>query len=180
MTIYQKHVLNDGHVCSNCLARQRRGVTKPVPYKRADVDADRNRVRDEGHFVTSYSERVKQNTHREAVPDAEVRDQMTTFCECGVDSAYVRVWDDRDVDAARLRQLLMNLHATLQAKDFVVDVRQLARRADELYHQLPVAGAAGRGIGPAREDAPTMNDVLEGAVEAGVVQEEAAVNEVPA
>lgn len=180
MTIYQEHVLNDGHVCSNCLARQRREVTKPVPYERADVDGDQNRVRDGDHYVTSYAERVRENTDREAVPDVEVRDQMTTFCECGVDSAYVRVWDDRDVDAARLRQLLKNLFATLEAKDFEVHPRQMARRADELYHELPVAGAAGRGIGPAREGAPTMNDVLEGAVEAGVVQEETAANEVPA
>lgn len=181
MTEFQEHVLNDGHVCMNCLGRIRRDAMRPVRYRNADVDADQNRVQDDGVYVARYTERLPWRTTREDVPDEPVMDAGTTFCECGVSGAYTRIWDDDDVDAAQLRDLLKNLHATLTAKGFDADARQLARRADELYHQLPPAGVPGRGIGPHREGAPTtINEVLAGAVEAALPNDEAARQEVPA
>ena len=181
MTEFQEHVLNDGHVCMNCFGRIRRDAMRPVRYRNADVDADQNRVEDDGVYVASYSERLPWRTTREDVPDEPVMEAGTTFCECGVDGAYVRTWDDDEVDPAHLRDLLENLQATLKAKGYTVNVRQLARRANELYYDLPPAAHPGRGIGPHREGAPTtINEVLAGAVEAGVVEKADSQREVPA
>lgn len=133
MTEYQKHVLNDGHVCMNCLGRIRRDAVRSVQYKNADVDDDQNRVEDEGVYLTSFSERLQWRTVHEDVPDEPVMEAGTTFCDCGVPGAYTRMWDDDDVDAAQLRELLKNLYATLDAKGFDVNSRRPADRADELY-----------------------------------------------
>ena len=127
-------------------------------------------------------ERNKTTTEIGYGPADSVSQVKGVFCdECGLESAHERIWDDADVDAAHLRDLLKNLHATLTAKGFDADARQLARRADELYHQLPPAGVPGRGIGPHREGAPTtINEVLAGAVEAALPNDKAARQEVPA
>ncbi|GAB7010479.1 hypothetical protein [Halorubrum trueperi] len=167
---FQEDVLNDGHVCNNCMGRLRRRAIRSVRYRNADVDAQQNRVQEDGVFVASYSERLRWRTTVDNVPDVPVRDQHQTFCECGSPDAFTRIWGDDDVDAAHLRELLVNLHDTLVAKGFAVDVRQLARGAAEIYHELPPASAPGRGIGPAPVDAPTtINEVLEAATDAGVV-----------
>ncbi|WP_058366647.1 hypothetical protein [Haloparvum sedimenti] len=179
MIDFQEDVLNDGHVCNNCMGRLRRRASRPVRYRNADVDEKQNRVQEEGVFIASYSERLRWRTTVDDVPDVPVRDQHQTFCECGSPDAFTRIWDDADVDAARLRDLVVNLYDTLVAKGYTVDARQLARGADEIYHQLPPASAAGRGIGPAREDTPTtINEVLAGAADAGVL--EAPSTEAPA
>jgi len=174
-----QELLNDPNVCSNCFGQIRRETVRPVQYKHADVDDDQNRVRDGDQYVARYSERLLWRTTREDVPDEPVRDAGTTFCECGASDPFTRIWDDADVDAAHLRDLLKNLCAMLEAKGLTVNHRQLARRANELYHAMPPAGVSGRGIGPHREGAPTtINEVLAGAVEAGVVDEADATQEV--
>ena len=176
-----QELLNDPNVCSNCLGRIRRDAVRPVRYRNADVDADQNRVQDDGVYVARYSERLPWRTTREDVPDEPVRDAGTTFCECGAGDPFTRIWDDDDVDAQYLRDLLKHLYEMLDAKGFDADARQLARRADELYHRLPPAGEPGRGIGPHREGAPTtINEVLEAAVAAALPDEEADRTEVPA
>ncbi|MFC5135480.1 hypothetical protein ACFPJA_12235 [Halorubrum glutamatedens] len=140
MIDFQEDVLNDSHICRNCFALRRRAVEKTLRWEGS----------------TTYHERVRWNTVVDDIPDVPTSESRTLFCECGAPSAYVRIWEDHEIDAPRLREFLKNLYEALTAKGYDVDVRQLARGADEAYHKMPPAGIPGRGIGPHQPD-----DILE-------------------
>lgn len=182
MSVYQFEILDDSSVCSNCLRRQRRPASRPLSRgTHADVDEEGYPVQDgDGHFVSGYSERLQWRTIVEDVPGPVVSDAAEVFCECGADGPYTRIWSgvwhDCDVDRERLAELVKAVYHTLVAKGYRVDARRLGRAARDAYERLPRADAYtdryGPGIRDIADDQPTcINDVLEAAVERGVLED---------
>jgi len=129
MPIFQSEILSASDTCSNCFARQRREVQKP-----GDKYND---------TTETYSERCRWQTSVEDVPGPVVHDAGTTFCDCGVDSAYGRIWDARDLDADRRKALILAAIDTLRAKGYRVDTRAFA---DAVVAELP------EPVGPHQKD----------------------------
>lgn len=113
---YQEHVLHAADVCNSCL-----GV---IRVERLDPTRD-GMARDyEAHY-----ERHKERTVVGYGPAESVSDQKGVWCECGVESARTRIWDDADVDEDRFRTLVQTLLRTLEHKDVTVDRHRTAAHA---------------------------------------------------
>jgi len=127
MTAYQDLILNDPEVCNNCLGRIR--LDRPVTQSR-DPTAPTT-------VEKSPYTRHEHNTTVEHVPGGDDTTQsVAVFCECGVESAYHRLWDDGDdrcLRMTRVRELLRNCIRTLEAKGVTLDRRTLARLAIHYY-----------------------------------------------
>jgi hypothetical protein len=130
MPIFQTEILSASDVCSNCLARQRREVSRGV-----DSWGDEH----------TYSERCRWQTIVEDVPGPVVHEAGTLFCDCGAPGPYTRIWDSRDLDADRRTALILAAIDTLRAKGYRVDTRAFA---DAVVDALPPAGK----LAPHRKD----------------------------
>jgi len=129
MTAYQDLILNNPAVCNNCLGRIRR-------------DRAVTQSRDPTSVTTvqkSAYTRHERTTSVEHVPGGDDTTQsVAVFCECGVESAYHRLWedgDDRCLRMARVKTLLKNCIRTLEAKGVTLDRGTFVRLALHYYRE---------------------------------------------
>lgn len=123
--MFQEHLLDSAHVCNNCFRRRRRPAVR-----------HRSHQPDE-----TYSERIRWETIVEDVPGALASESKTVFCDCGVDGAFARIWDDREVDLERFATLLTNALETGRQLD-LISSRQQLHQAGEAAWQWFDAGAS--------------------------------------
>ena len=144
---YQEHVLNAPDVCNNCLRsiRRERSHTESRTL-RGDVSATK-----------SAFTRVRQTTSVEYPPGDTPSDSIAVFCECGVESAFARIWDETDVGRARFKALVRQLLGTLDRKGVSVDRETLAAHALMAFDERPRRALLGTYI---VHPSPTINECL--------------------
>jgi len=111
---YQEHVLNAPDVCSNCFSIVRVERERPARGFRP---------------AESFYARNQATTSVEHVPAETVSETEQVFCECGVASAFDRVWSWRDVDRERFRALLINLLRSVERKGLTIARQPAAAHA---------------------------------------------------
>jgi len=115
-TPYQDHLRGAADVCNNCFA-----LTKVER-----VDPTR------GGIAREYEQTLQRNPETTKVdygPAEAMSEMKGVWCDCGVEDARTRIWDDADVDTERFRSLLQAMLATLDAKGVTVDRQRTAAHA---------------------------------------------------
>ena len=141
--ILQAHALNAPDVCSNCFRRVR--VERPFRESRDPTEPTSVRR-------SAYT-RTDPTTEVEAVPYGPPADATEVWCECGVASAYERVWDDGDdrcLTMTRFKTLLRRCIESLEAKGVTLSRRPAVHIAVGRYrdeHDVNDALAAGIDAG---------------------------------
>lgn len=133
--VYKDVVLEAPDVCNNCFSTTlvERSERRP-PHERVSIEL-------------SQYERDPQNTVVDHAPAPTNRESAAVFCECGVEGAFDRIWNDGDgVDEDRLRDLVQNLIRTLESKGFEVGRKSFAGQA-------LLARATGSSVDVAMSDA---------------------------
>jgi hypothetical protein len=132
---YAEHLLDASDVCSNCLRRTR--VERIDPYLSDELEAESKYSRHEQRTEVGYG------------PHESPPKSKGVFCKCGVESTFVRTWDD-GVGYQRFKQLVKNTIRTLKEKDVTFYSRGLMEHAyagfrerlDEDGALLPVMDAS--------------------------------------
>lgn len=115
---YQEHVLNAPDVCNSCFSLVRvERERPPVKWRPAERFYARNQA-------TTSVEHVQAET---------VSETKQVFCECGADSAFTRVWNWRDVDRERFKQLLQQLIRSVERKGLQVARQPMAAHALQAF-----------------------------------------------
>jgi len=145
MTAFQELILNDPAVCNNCLG----------PIRRERAQTQSRDPRNPTSVEKSPYTRHERRTSVEHVPGGDGCTQsVAVFCECGVESAFMRLWDDGDdrcLRMGRFKDLLKRAIRTMEAKEVTLDRATAVRLA--LHHY--------------RED-HDANDALDQAFEAAI------------
>jgi hypothetical protein len=115
---YQEHVLNAPDVCSSCFSIVR--VEREIPARG-------------WHAAETYYARNEQTTSVEHVQAETVSETEQVFCECGVASAFDRVWADRDMDRSRFRAMLKRLMHSVERKGLTINRQRMAAHALQAY-----------------------------------------------
>jgi len=116
--IYQEKLIGAPDVCSNCLGIRLVDQLQPT---RAGMN----------HELESAYSRHKRNTDLDHHPGDEPTDDRHLFCECGVASARVRVWDT--VDREKFRTLLKRAVKTAESKGVTLNQKRAFGHALETY-----------------------------------------------
>lgn len=128
MTAFQELVLDDPEVCNNCFGRIRRERARTESSTlRLDVSVEKS----------PYT-RVETQTTIDHVPGGTPSESVAVFCECGVESAYERIWtdgDDRCLRMRRVKDLLRAMIRTLEAKGVTLDRPTCIRLAIHYYRE---------------------------------------------
>ena len=141
--ILQVHALNAPDICSNCFRR----VRAERPFRESRDPTEPTSARRSAYTRT-------EQTEVEAVPYGPPADATEVWCECGVASAYERVWndgEDRCLTMARFKTLLRRCIESLEAKGVTLSRRPAVRVALRHYR-----------------DEHDVNDALEAGIDAGV------------
>lgn len=115
--LFQERVLNSPAVCRNCY--------RTVRVERVRAETGRF---DSAHESSRYA-RERRNTSIEFAPAETASDSKGVFCECGVESAFDRVWDDADVDRERFRAFIKAVLRSLERQGIALDRHRAAARA---------------------------------------------------
>jgi len=111
---YQEHILSAPDVCSNCLRLVRVERERPASGLRQ---------------AESFYARNRATTEVDHAPADTVSETEAVFCECGAESAFDRVWDDRDIGRGRFRTMLKHLLHTAERKGLSVARQPAAAHA---------------------------------------------------
>lgn len=140
-SIFQEHALSAPDVCNNCFRRVREEREQRSSTGQATVE------------LSPYT-RDETTTEIDSTPFGTPTRSTAIWCDCGVDSAYERIWDDGDEQCLtmhRFKTLLRRAIETLEAKDITLSRDVTVRIALQRYR-----------------DDHAFNDALEAAVNAGV------------
>jgi hypothetical protein len=100
---YADHILDARDVCSNCF--------RQIRVERVDPVMSRSGLR---HALDSHYSRKRTTTTREYHDsDPNVTHADATFCECGVEGAFERLWTPTDISRDRFKTLLKHAIQTL-------------------------------------------------------------------
>jgi len=103
---YADHILDARDVCSNCF--------RHVRVERVDPVMSRDGLR---HALDSHYSRKQKTTTREYHDsDPAVTHAEATFCQCGVEGTYERLWSPTDLSRDRFKTLLKQVLRTLSHK----------------------------------------------------------------
>lgn len=117
---YQEHVLNAPDVCSNCFRLVRVERERPASgFRPAETFYARNQA----------------TTSVEHPPADTVSESEAVFCECGVESAFDRTWNWRDVDRERFRTMLKHLLQSAERKGLSIARQPAAAHALASHEQ---------------------------------------------
>jgi len=123
---YQEHVLNAPDICSNCFSIVRVERERPASgWRPAETFYSRNQAK----------------TSVEHVPAETVSETEQVFCECGVASAFDRVWSDRDMTRQRFAQLVKRLIRSVERKGLTVDRQAMVAHALQSFGQTRTTDA---------------------------------------
>jgi hypothetical protein len=106
---YGEHLLDAGDVCQNCFRQTRleREQTQTSTEQPVSVEL-------------SPSTRHPLETTIEYAPHRLPAHSKGTFCECGVEGTYERLWNPTDIERERFKQLLKAAIQTLEAKGVTI------------------------------------------------------------
>jgi len=113
---YAEHLFDSSDVCRNCLS--------PIRVER--VEPSRT------GFGRDYEDRLSRNPRTTTIaygPSEAMSESKGVFCECGVEGAHERIWDDADVGTERFRELIQRMLRTLDAKGVTVNQKRTAGHA---------------------------------------------------
>jgi hypothetical protein len=138
---YADHVLDARDVCSNCF--------RQIRVERVDPVMSRSGLR---HALDSHYSRKRRTTTREHHDsDPNVTHADATFCECGVEGAYERLWSPTDISRDKFKTLLKRAIQTLSHKG--IDLSRERKRETVAYalQSFDDNGDADRAFGEAVE-----------------------------
>jgi len=103
---YADHILDARDVCNNCF--------RHVRVERVDPVMARDGLR---HALDAHYSRKRKTTTREYHDsDPAVTHAETTFCHCGVEGTFERLWSPTDISRDRFKILLKRAVRTLEHK----------------------------------------------------------------
>jgi hypothetical protein len=103
---YADHILDARDVCNNCF--------RHVRIERVDPVMSRDGLR---HALDAHYSRKRKTTTREYHDsDPNVTHAEATFCKCGVEGTYERLWSPTDIARDRFKRLLKRALQTLGHK----------------------------------------------------------------
>lgn len=135
MSAFQERVLNAPDVCSNCLRviREERAVCESTDRKSVTSTS-----------LSAYT-RVRETTTVSHGPSETASASIGVFCECGVESAFERVFDDgedRCLASHRVRELVKRAIRTLESKGVTLNRETFAKLAIQHYREKHDVNAA--------------------------------------
>jgi len=116
---YGDLLLDARDTCNNCFSR--------IRVERVDPVMSRSGFR---HELDAHYSRDKQRTtvdYHDSEP--EPMHSRGTFCECGVEGSFERLWDPTAVSRERFKDLLVQAVVTLERKDVSLRRRETLRYA---------------------------------------------------
>jgi len=103
---YADHILDARDVCNNCF--------RHVRVERVDPVMARDGLR---HALDAHYSRKRKTTTREYHDsDPAVTHAEATFCHCGVEGTFERLWSPTDISRGRFKTLLKRALRTLEQK----------------------------------------------------------------
>ena len=112
---YGEHLLDAGDVCQNCFRQVRLEREQTQTSTNQPVSAE-----------LSPSVREPVETTIEYAPHRLPAQSKGTFCGCGVEGTYERLWNPTDISRERFKELLKAALQTLEAKGVTLRRKETA------------------------------------------------------
>jgi hypothetical protein len=138
---YADHILDARDVCNNCFQH--------VRVERVDPVMSRDGLR---HALDAHYSRKRKTTTREYHDsDPHVTHAEATFCECGVEGTYERLWSPTDISRGRFKSLLKRALQTLGHKGIRLSRERKRETIAYALQTFDEEGDADRALGRAIE-----------------------------